>query len=62
MNNSFIPLGEYFKTKEGILVKTVCRGTIMYDDIPAIGYVCIEEGGCASEMRFMPEAEFKEII
>lgn len=59
MKNNFIAMGEYYRSNDGELVKTICRGRDISTDTMMVAFSKILDGGIASEVFFMPEIDFK---
>ena len=62
MKNNFVSMGNFYRANPYGLVKTVCRGFDANSGDAMIAYVHVGEGGCASDVFFMSENEFKNIF
>lgn len=59
MTKNFIGMGDYYRSNEQELVRTVCRGTDVVTGNSVIAFVKVLSGGIASEIYFMEENDFK---
>ena len=62
MKNSYVGMGCFYRANPYGLVKTVCRGFDVDSGDAIIAYVQVGEGGCASDVFFIPETEFMNIF
>ena len=62
MKNNFVAMGCFYRANPYSLVKTICRGFDADSGDVMIAYVQVGKGGCASEVFFMLENEFKNIF
>lgn len=59
---NFVGMGQFYRANPYGLVKTVCRGFDANSGDAMIAYVQVGKCGCASEVFFMLEDEFRNIF
>lgn len=59
---NFVGMGQFYRANPYGLVKTVCRGFDANSGDAMIAYAQVGKGGCASEVFFMLEDEFRNIF
>ena len=61
MKKNFVARGEYYFSEKNGRARTVCRGIDMKTGESMIAFVKVNEGGVASEVFFISEAEFRSM-
>jgi hypothetical protein len=57
MNNK-IDMGEYYRSNEDGLIRTVCRAFDILANEWRIGYVKVNDNACVSDVLLLPEDTF----